>query len=119
MYAVADWLTWQPNRFSRRSSWDLCVGKRPHAGNLAQWVEVSLQRAPIVAFLECETITGTTERLPWWRANRPSHIVKVVSQQPWEGAGARETQDFSDKVLIVWQRGGVRETRFDWLDTNA
>ena len=68
-----------------------------------------LQRAPLVVLFEREAVTGGYDRLAWWRAHRPSHIVKVVSRLSEKGG-------VPDHVLVVWQRDGVRETRFDWID---
>jgi hypothetical protein len=115
MHVVGDWLTWEPNRYTRRATWDICAGNRPYNGDLARWIEVSLERAPLVAYLERETITGTEGRLPWWLAHRPAWICKVVPRPKWKGPGSRRAADMSDSVLIVWVRGHVGGTQFDWI----
>jgi hypothetical protein len=98
--------------------WGLCIGNRPYTGSLAAWVETSLERAPLVAYLERETITGTEGRLPWWLAHRPAWVCKVIPRPKWEGPGARSSADFGDSVLIVWTREPVTETRWDWIDAS-
>jgi hypothetical protein len=113
---VQDWLSPTPYEY------DLVLGNRPYSGDLAAWVETSLQRADWVALLERESITGSLGRLEWWQGHRPAFIAKVIAPKGrplWEGPGARLTPDLADSVLIVWEREAVRDTRWDWIDARG
>jgi hypothetical protein len=103
---VADWLTWQPSRFTERSSWDLCLGERPAHACSKGWVEICLQRARCVAVLERDGALGAS----WLRrAFRPSWIVRLVSC----ASASAETGSW---VLLVWDGKGAEQTRFEWLE---
>lgn len=106
-----------PQRLMVRHSWDLCAGNPPYKGDIRPWLDASLERADVVAYLLRETITGTLERLSWWQSHRPAWICKVLPRPKWGGPGARDSVDFADSVLIVWI-AGHRTTRWDWIDAS-
>ena len=98
---------------------DVIVGNPPYdSDRLIEWVERSLEMADVVAYLLRETITGTTGRLPWWRAHRPRLIAKLCPRPKWEGPGAYETVDRADSVFVVWARH-TTFTDWDWIDTTT
>lgn len=106
---VGDWLREPPGK------WTLCIGNPPYGGDLVAWLTRSVEQADVVAYLLRETVTGSLERLPWWRANRPAWIAKVLPRPLWEGHGARSQSDTCDSVFVVWARG-TTETRWDWIE---
>jgi hypothetical protein len=115
--SYCDWLEFELFRGQPvgPDTWELCIGNPPYGGDLVRWLDASLARARVVAYLLRETVTGSVERLAWWKAHRPAWIAKVLPRPRWEGPGQRETSDYSDHVLVVWIRG-VTETRWDWID---
>jgi hypothetical protein len=109
VHLVADWLIWQPGRYTNRCSWDLCLGTRPARAPLRGWVEASLRRAGRVALLEPESVLGEQSLR---RSCRPNWIVRLVSR----GSVDEETSSW---VLLVWEREGTERSRFDWLELEA
>jgi ParB-like chromosome segregation protein Spo0J len=113
------WLDPLPDhKYTKRLEWDLCAGNRPYNLPLAPWLDLSLERARVVAYLERMTILGDNidqGRLDWFLAHRPAWIAGVEPRPKWEGPGARPQADQVGSVLLVWIRG-VNDTRWDWVD---
>lgn len=102
MRVRTDWLCWQPGRAAKRKRWDACVCSRPSGVDLARWVEVSLERAEVVAVHDRRhVVDAEVPRL----GHRPTWIVGLLD-------GERAT----DEVLLVWQRGVASRTRLDWIE---
>jgi hypothetical protein len=97
----------------RRSGWSLAIGNPPYR-IAVPFLSATLGRARASAMLLRETITGSTDRLAWWREHPPAYVVKIAERPQWEGPGARDTADFADSVLVVWIHG-QEDTRFRWL----
>jgi len=105
-----DWLS------ETTDTWDLCIGNPPYGGDILRWLDLSLERAPVVGYLLRETVTGSRKRLPWWDgAGRPAWVVKVLPRPRWGGPGARAATDTCDSVFVIWVRGQA-DTRMRWLD---
>lgn len=108
---TGDWLLGPSRR------WSLGLGNPPYGDDVLPFLEATLARCGAVAMVLRETITGTSDRLSWWRDHPPAFVVKLSERPKWEGPGARTTADFADSILVVWIEDQA-DTRFRWLSVD-
>ena len=85
-----------------RISYNLIVTNPPFSLAM-EFLQKSLTEADTVIYLLRLNFLGSQKRRPFWRANRPTHVLVLSSQPCFTGDGKTDSIEYA---WFCWDRGG-------------
>lgn len=114
---TANFLEWSLDDFV----FDLTIGNPPFT-HAREFCERALSMSRNVVYLVRQGFLASARRLPFWRANRPSHIFTMANRPnfdvppEFEEAYEDADGDSADYCFVCWSNvGQIEATYFDWL----